>query len=252
MSRKTLAASILALGLTFAPAIATAGDGAACAQEKATLQTVIDKHLKALGGRERLQAAKTFQLTALLKEGDKVTTSTIRRARPNLMRTDVEGGGTRVSKVFDGQQGWKVEGTAAPQRLDAETNAIVADTASFDDVLMDPKARGFTVTLAGVEEVEGAPAYKLVLTRGANSEIRLIDQERFLEVRRTYAGTYQGKAFRKTVSFFDYRAVDGIQVSHRTTWVSDDGEKGEKTVQSVRYDAPIDAATFKPAAAPRS
>lgn len=251
MSRKSLALSFLALGLTFAPAIATAGEGAECThQGKQSLQTVIDKHLKAMGGKERLRAAKTFQVTALLREGDKVTTSTIRRARPNLLRKDLDGTDTHVSKVFDGQQGWMAEGTTAPRRLDPETNALVADDASFDDALLDPKARGVALSMGGEVEVNGALAFKLVLTRGVNTEVRLIDQKTFLEVSRTYAGTYQGKAFSKTVSFFDYRAVDGIMLSHRTQWEGD-GEKGEKTVQSARYDAPIDAATFKPTT-PRS
>ncbi|MCP3098133.1 hypothetical protein LZ198_04485 [Myxococcus sp. K15C18031901] len=246
MPRKSLVLSALALGLTFTPTVATAGEGAACTQGQPTLQ-----NLKALGGRERLQAAKTFQLTAVLREGDQVTTMTLRRARPNLLRTETDGNGTHVSKVFDGRQGWLEEGAAAPRRLDAETNAIVADTATFDDALLDPKARGVTVTMDGVEAVDGAPAFKRVLTRGADTEVRLIDQKTFLEVSRSYAGTYQGKAFRKTVAFFDYRPVDGILVSHRARYASDDGEQGEKTVQSARYDAPIDAATFKPTA-PRS
>ena len=38
--------------------------------------------------------------------------------------------------------------------------------------------------------------------------------------------------------------------SHRIQWEGNDG-RGEKVVQSARYDAPIDAAVFKPTT-PRS
>jgi len=105
--------------------------------------------------------------------------------------------GTRVSKMFDGQQGWTVEGSAAPQRLDKEKSAMMAEGATFDDALLDPKARGVALKLDGVEEVNGTPAYKVVLTRGTTTEVRFIDQTSFLEVRRTYAGTHEGKAYNK-------------------------------------------------------
>ncbi|WP_224242984.1 outer membrane lipoprotein-sorting protein [Hyalangium gracile] len=250
MLRKSLVSSFLALGLTFAPAISAAGEGAECVQGKLSLQTVVDKHLNAVGGKERLKAVKTLQITTLVREGDTVTTTTMQRLRPNLVRYDMDKNGTRVSKMFDGQQGWMVEGSAAPQRLDQEKSAMMAEGASFDDALMDPKARGVALKLDGIAEVNGAPAFKLVLTRGTTTEVRFIDQGSFLEVRRTYAGTHEGKAYNKAITFSDYRAVDGIMLSHRAQWEAD-GKQGEKVVQSARYDAPIDATVFKPAA-PRS
>jgi outer membrane lipoprotein-sorting protein len=250
MLRKSLVTSFLALGLTFAPAIAAAGEGAECVQGKLTLQNVVDKHLKAVGGKERLKAVKTLQLTSVIRERDTVTTTTIQRARPNLVRFDMDKNGTKVSKVFDGQQGWVVEGSAAPQRLDKGKSEMMAEGASFDDALLDPKARGVALKLDGVEEVNGAPAFKLVLTRGTTTEVRFIDQGSFLEVRRTYAGIHEGKAYNKVITYSDYRDVDGIKLSHRLQWEADD-KQGETVIQSARYDAPVDASVFKPQA-PRS
>ncbi len=253
MSRKSLVSSLLTLGLAFTvPAAAIAGEGAECSHAKGdvTAQAVVDKHLKALGGKERLQSAKTFQVTAISKEGSIVTTSTVQRARPNLMRYESEKDGKKVVKAFDGTQGWFAEGTAAPQRLDKEKSAMMADNSRFDDVLLDPKGRGVAVKLGGVEDVKGAPAYKLVLTRSTGTETRFIDQKSFLEVKRTYAGTHEGKAYTKTLHLSDYRNVDGIMVNHRTEWEAN-GKSGEKTLQNARYDAPVDAAAFK-MATPRS
>ncbi|NMO14561.1 hypothetical protein HPC49_02280 [Pyxidicoccus fallax] len=250
MVRKSLVSSLLAASLTFAPAIALAGEGAECQQAQMSAQAVVDKHLKALGGRERLKAVKTLQVTSISKEGNTLTRMSMQRARPNLMRYDKEKDGVTSSKAFDGTQGWSAEGSAAPQPVGKEKSAMMAEGAAFDDALLDPKARGTTLALDGVEEVNGAPAFKLVLTRGANKETRFIDQKSFLEVKRTSAGIHEGKAYNKTLSFSDYRSVDGIMMSHRVQWEGD-GSKGEKVIQSARYDAPIDAATFK-LATPRS
>ncbi|MFP2925449.1 hypothetical protein ACLESO_09550 [Pyxidicoccus sp. 3LG] len=250
MLRKSLVSSLLTLGLTFAPALAAAGEGQECSQGKLSAQTVVDKHLAAVGGKERLKAAKTFQLTVLAKEGDTATTINVQRVRPNLVRYDLEKNGVKTTKAFDGTQGWMAEGSAAPQRLEKEKSAKMAEGALFDDALLDPKARGVALELAGQEDVNGAPAFKLVLTRGADTETRFIDQKSFLEVKRTYAGTHEGKAYTKSVAFSDYRSVDGIMVSHKASWEAD-GKKGEKVTQSARYDAPINAAAFK-FQAPRS
>lgn len=253
MSRKSLVSSLLTLGLAFTvPAAAIAGEGAECSHAKGEMsaQVVVDKHLKALGGKERLQAAKSLQLTAVTREDGVVTTANVLRARPNLMRYESEKDGKKVVKAFDGTQGWFAEGTAAPQRVDKEKSAMMADNSRFDDVLLDPKGRGVAVKLDGVEDVKGAPAYKLTLTRATGTETRFIDQKSFLEVKRTYAGTHEGKAYSKTLHLSDYRSVDGIMVNHRTEWEAD-GKKGEKTLQSVRYDVPVDAAAFK-MATPRS
>jgi zinc protease len=252
MLRKSLVTSFLAFGLTFAPALAAAGEGAECTQgHKLTLQTVVDKHLKAMGGKERLKAVKNVRVTSVFKEGDAVVmTSTMQRARPNLVRYDSDKNGAKLTKIFDGQQAWMMEGSAAPQRLDKEKTSMMAEGAAFDDALLDPKAQGYALKLDGMEEVNGAPTFKVVLTRGTTTEVRFIDPQSFLEVRRTYTGTHEGKPVDKVLTFSDYREVDGIMLNHRTQWAAD-GKQGERVTQSADYDAPMDAATFKPAT-PRS
>ncbi|NTX35865.1 hypothetical protein HUA78_15560 [Myxococcus sp. CA033] len=244
MPRRSFVSSLLALGLTFAPALASAGEGAECAQGKLSLQSVVDKHLQAMGGKARLKAAKTYQFTVVATEGSTVTTTNVRRARPNLMRHDTDKNGTSFTKMFDGNQGWTVEGSAAPQRLDKEKNTALAEGAHFDDALLDPKAQGVSLAMDGADDVNGTPTFKLVLTRGTTTQVRFIDQKSFLEVRRTYAGIHEGKAYNKAITFSDFRSVDGIMVSHRVKWEGD-GQQGEKVIQGARYDAPIEASVFK-------
>jgi hypothetical protein len=252
--RKTLVTSLLSTSLLFVPAIASAGEQASCTQgQQHTLLSdiVVKNHLQALGGVERLKKVKTFQFTSAMQEGDKVSTSTVYRARPNLLRIDFSKDGKAGSKGYDGATAWYREGDAAAQPVPADKGAMLARKAQFDDALLDPQASGTQVTLAGVEDVKGAPAYKLVLTRGAGEvETRYIDQKSFLEVRRDYAGQHEGKAVTKSVYFSDYRKVDGVMVNHVTEW-EHQGVKGRSTVTSARYDAPVDAAVFT-MATPRS
>lgn len=239
--KKHLVSSLLTLfSLALLPTAALAGNHA-----KPTAESVITKHLEAMGGTGRLQSAKTFQSTAVSYEGDKqVSTVTIHRARPNMVRYDVDQGGKKMTKAFDGTQGWWAEGSAAPQQASAEKSAKMAEGAFFDDALVDSTQRGMQVTLAGVEDVKGAPAVKLVLTRGSDTQTRYLDKKTMLEVKRVITGTHEGKSFTKTVHFSDYRSVDGIMVSHLTEWEAD-GKKGRTVLQTVRYDAPVEASLFQ-------
>jgi hypothetical protein len=250
-----IVAAVVISAVAFYPGLTIAGEGhGECAHDKQALTEkvggVVAKHLKALGGEEKLKAARTFQLTAVSYEGDKTSKMTVRRSRPNLMRYDMQKGDTQFVKAFDGTNGWYIEGSAAPKPVEKDKLAKMADKAAFDDMLVDYEKKGVKVELAGVEEVKGAPAYKLVLTRGGEVEARFLDKQTFLEVKRVITFAHEGKTKTKAVYFSDYRSVDGIMVSHLSEWESE-GAKGKTVVESATYGAPIDAAVFR-MQAPRS
>ncbi|MFL5385624.1 MAG: hypothetical protein ACJ8GN_24165, partial [Longimicrobiaceae bacterium] len=209
-----------------------------------TAQQLVQRHLTALGGEARLRAAKTFQSTALKQgaDGESASVSTY-RARPNLVRWEFQKDGVPQVKAFDGKQAWMMEGSEA-KALPAEKSKMMAEAALFDDVLLDPAKRGVKLSVAGVEDVKGAPAYKLVLTHGQDVETRYLDQKTMLEVKRVAKGMHEGKAYEKTVYFSDPRPVDGIMVNHVSEWEVD-GERGRSVVESARFDAAVDPALFQ-------
>jgi hypothetical protein len=232
-----------------------AGEGKECAQQKQALNetadSVIARHLKAVGGVEKLKAAQTFQLTATTYEGDTLSKMTARRSRPNLMRFDIQKGDQTIVKAFDGTNGWVVEGNAAPKAVEKDKQPKMAEKAVFDDALVDYAKRGVKVELAGIADVKGAPAYKLVLTRGEDVEARFLDTQTLLEVKRVVSYSHEGKKVTKATYFSDYRSVDGIMVNHLTEWEGEGGVKGKMVIESAKYGAPIDAAAFR-MSAPRS
>lgn len=210
------------------------------------VNTIVSRHLEAVGGEERLRSARTCQVTAQKQDAEGLATVTQYRARPNLVRYEHEKAGVKKVKAFDGKQGWISENGTA-KAMPAENSQMMADGAHFDDVLLDPAKRGVSVKLAGVEQVRGAPAYVLVLTRAGKpgDETRYLDQKTLLEVKRVSRGEHDGKAYTKTAYFSDPRPVDGIMVNHVTEWEADDGKKGKSTVQRVRFDVELDPTLFQ-------
>ncbi|MCI0569827.1 MAG: outer membrane lipoprotein-sorting protein [Myxococcaceae bacterium] len=210
---------------------------------KETAESVRTLHLKARGGEAKLRGLTSVQVSLVTTEGDKVTTVTSVRTRPNRVRYDMQKDGVVSAKAFDGAQGWYAEGTAAPVKMDAQKSAKMAQGARFDDILLDPAAQGAKLALAGVEDVKGAPAWKLELTYKDGAETRFIDQKSGLEVKRVSQYTHEGKAHWKTAHFSDYRNMDGLMVNHLTEWEADTS-KGTTVVKSVRYNAPVDEKLF--------
>jgi hypothetical protein len=209
------------------------------------VNTLVARHLEAVGGEERLRSARTCQVTMQKQDAEGQATVTQYRARPNLVRYEHEKAGVRTVKAFDGKQGWLSENGAA-KAMPAEKSQMMAEGAYFDDVLLEPAKRGVTVKLAGVEQVKGAPAYVLVLTRAGHKgeETRYLDQKTMLEVKRVMRGEHEGKPYTKTAWFSEQRPVDGIMVNHVTEWEAD-GKKGKSTVQRVRFDVELDPTLFQ-------
>jgi hypothetical protein len=209
------------------------------------VNTLVTRHLEAMGGEERLRSVRTCHVTSQKQDAQGQSTVSQYRARPNLVRYEFQKDGVQHVKAFDGKQAWLSENGAA-KAMPAEKSQMMAEGAHFDDVLLDPAKRGVTLKLAGVEQVRGAPAYVLVLTRSGHKgeETRYLDQKTMLEVKRVVRGEHEGKPFVKTAWFSEQRPVDGIMVNHVTEWESD-GEKGKSTVQRVRFDEELDPTLFK-------
>ena len=236
------AATLLTVLLAVLPALASANPSEKKAGDLSA-QALVSRHLQALGGEEKLRAAKSFQATSLKQDAEGMATVTSYRARPNLVRYEHQKDGVVKVKAFDGKQAWMLEDGQA-KAMPAEKSKMMGEHALFDDVLLDPAKRGVKLSVAGVEDVKGAPAYKLTLTKGQDVETRYIDQQSFLEVKRVARGTHEGKAYEKTVHFSDPRPVDGIMVNHVTEWEVD-GKKGRSVVESARFNAPVDPALFQ-------
>jgi len=237
MNTKTRIASLL-LALVL-PAVAAAG-----APDKMTPEALLTKHFKAVGG-DKLKAAKTLKMVSTSYEGDKVSTVTVHRSRPNKMRYDVQKGDVTVTKLFDGTNGWYVEGAAEPKKVEEAKLAGMREKASFDDALFDHQKNGLKLALLGVGDANGARAYMLQVTRpNGDSEVRYIDQKSFLEVQRTMSFTWEGQKKEKVARFSDYRNVDGIMVNHVTEWESGD-MKGKSVIQQVRYNVPVEDSVYQ-------
>lgn len=206
MIRKTFACLLLA-GLTSAVAWAQTAD------------EIIDKHLLAIGGKDKLKAVQTQRLSGKMTMGQGMEAPfTMEMSRPNKMRMEFTIQGMTGVQAFDGKTAWSLMpflGKNEPEAAPAEETKQMAEQADMDGLLMDYKEHGRTVEYAGKEDLEGTPVHKLKVTHKSGDVAYVyIDAEQYLQLKQTSKNTIRGQEVEGEMIFGDFKKVGDLVVPH--------------------------------------
>ncbi len=225
-----------------------------------TAAQVVERNAAARGGLEAWRKIETMAWSGRVEsanwDGRRVP-FLLEQKRPDRTRFEVTVGGQKSVRVFDGTNGWKMRASATGR---PEVQPYTADELKFargapvmDGPLMDHAARGATIALAGVHDVEGRKAYALDLRLASGTSYRVwIDAETFLELRydRELVNA-QGRPAVTSVYFADYRAVEGLQLPFTIETGTAGGTTRDKLmIEQVALNPRLDDRTFaKPGSA---
>jgi outer membrane lipoprotein-sorting protein len=237
MLRKTL--SLLALGLLLARL--------AHAQ---TVDDILSKHYEACGGLDKLKALNTMRVTGTITMGPGMDAPfTMERKRPGMRRMEFTIQGMTGVQAFDGQKTWSVMPFSGKKDAEVgtdEDNKNAQDDADFDGALVDYKTKGNTIELAGKEQVEGADAFKLKVTKkNGNIEYDYLDAETYLLVKTEGKVKRRGTEMDGETTFSDYKDVDGLmQPFSMESGAKEMPQKQKLTFTKIELNVPLDDARF--------
>ncbi|MBW8873500.1 MAG: DUF4292 domain-containing protein [Acidobacteria bacterium] len=202
MTRKTFA-WLLVAALTSAAAWAQTAD------------EIIEKHLQAMGGKDKIKAVQSERITGKMVMGQGMEAPfTMEMSRPNKMRMEFTFQGMTGVQAFDGKAGWSVMpfmGKTDPEAMPEEEAKKMQEQSDMDGLLMDYKEHGRTVELAGKEDVEGTPAYKLKVTQKSGDIVYVyIDTEQYMQLKQTGKTKVRGQEIESQTVFGDFKKVDGL------------------------------------------
>ncbi len=167
---------------------------------------VLNKYIEAIGGKEKLSAIESYVVMAEAEmQGMKLNLEMKKTANGKFMQ-DVEVGGNSMSKqVFDGEKGYKMMQGQRKDMGEEEIVKIKEEAAPFPELnyLEDD-----TITLEGMETVDGKKDYKLKLS---DEKSVFYDMETGLKVQETTTAEMGGQQMTSTTNFKDYQDVSGIQ-----------------------------------------
>lgn len=223
-----------------------------------TVDEVINKHIEALGGAEKLKTLKSLYLegVAVMQNGNEII-SKIYKVQDKLVRREIEFGMGSVTMIVTDKEGWssnpRTGGAFEPLPKEAvEAQQIELDLAG---PLVDYAAKGHKVELVGKETIGTTEAYKIKLTPKTGREINyFIDTKDYYIIRQTVKGGgmfgagqgrgAQGADTELIINFSDYKKTpDGYVFAYAVTM----GNSGNNmNYEKIEVNKPVDDKLYKP------
>jgi outer membrane lipoprotein-sorting protein len=244
MSRKTL--TLLAVSLLLGPMLCL---GAPLAHAQ-TVDELLAKHYEACGGLDKMKAVQSMRVTGTMAIAPGMEAPfTMERKRPGKQRMEFQIQGMTGIQAFDGARAWSLmpfQGKTTPEVGSDEDNKHQQDDADFDGALVDWKAKGHTIELAGKETVEGADAFKLKVTKkNGNVEYDYLDAETYLLVKTEGKVHRRGTEIEGVTTFSDFKEVDGLMEPFvMETGAKEMPQKQRLSFSKVELNVPLDDARF--------
>ena len=218
---------------------------------------IVQKHVVALGGAEKLSAIQNVTMTgkASLMDGQLQAPVTVRAKRPISMRMEMSVQGQTFVQAFDGKTAWMINpfmGSPEPQKSNEEDTRAARDDADFiDGSLVDYQAKGNAVELTGKEDVDGSPAYKLKVTKKSGSiENVFLDAKTFLPVKSAGTRKQQDREIAYESFPGNFKLVNGVMMPFSLNQKMNGRSMMELTVEKVEVNTPMDDSIFQMPEAP--
>ncbi len=244
----------MTLGQSIGVAVASLLPVVASAQ---TVDEIVAKHLAARGGAAKIAAIESLRTTAKARGPEGREAIVVREVkRPDRIRLEFTAQGVTGVYAYDGERGWRVspfDGDMEPEPMPPEGTRSAIEWSDIGGPLVDWKAKGHRVELAGRDSLEGRGAWKLKVTL-KNGDVRYIylDARSLLHVRTEAARNVAGHPIETETTFGDYRETAGVLFPH----VVEIGVKGRPSrlrilVQTVEVNPVLDDARFRMPDTPR-
>jgi outer membrane lipoprotein-sorting protein len=212
-----------------------------------TVDDIIAKNIESKGGLAKLKAVETLRMTGTMTVGPGMEAPFVMEfKRPGRMRMDVMVQGTVVTQAFDGKVGWMqnpLVGNSAPAAVPPEVLRVMEEQADLDGPLVDYKAKGHKIELAGKE----ADSYKLQITF-KNGDVRYyyLDARTYLEKRVEGKTNLRGKEADTEGIIGDYRDVGGLMLPHAMESAPKGSPQKQKmVVQKIEINPGIEDSRFQ-------
>jgi outer membrane lipoprotein-sorting protein len=241
--------------LVWAAILATASFG--CSRSPTTVDEVIERHTKAMGGRAAIEAIQSIEFDLHITDPKFEVDGTYFAARPGKMRIDVKAGGEHVfTEAFDGRKGWQWEGKGSAQKTATEkATAALRHGVELPGKLFglhEFKGRGHRIELGERENIDGIQYYVLRLTLNDGYSTTLyVDPKTWLITRRRDVRPLHVDVDPTPTTIeqrsSDFRTISGVQFAFASGETDLQSGKVLETTQvrSVKINPPLASSNFE-------
>ena len=212
-----------------------------------SVDEIIDKHIAALGGLDKLNAVKTIYTERLLSVQGMDIPSKSTVVVGKAMRTESSVMGNAMIQVVDGTTGWMLRptmmgGSGDPEDMPADQ--VKQQLGQLDPFggLVNYKAKGNKVDLVGKEKVDGKDAYHLKVT---TKEGQTVDE--FLDANTYLVSKVKMMMNGQTgeIAFSNYKDVEGIKFPNTMELANEQAGNLTFTTEKIKINGPVDDSIFR-------
>ncbi|MCE7072849.1 MULTISPECIES: outer membrane lipoprotein-sorting protein [Dyadobacter] len=212
-----------------------------------TVDEIVDKHVAALGGMDKIKAVNTvITERSLAVQGMEIPTKTILVVGKSLRNESTIMGNSMV-QVVDDSKGWMIRpaqmgGTGEPEDMPADQ--LKQQIASLDPFggLVNYKEKGNKVELVGKEKLDKKDVYHLKVTsKEGTSMDEYLDAETFLVSKVKVDMNGQSGE----IELSDYKEVEGVKFPNIMDITNAQMGTMSFITNKVSVNTPVDSAVFK-------
>jgi hypothetical protein len=210
-----------------------------------TANQIVANYVATRGGIDKIRSIKTLREKGRLTAGaDRQALVTRELKRPGHTRFEITVQGVTGVFVSDGQHGWKMspfDGDTEPKPLPEEVVNDAAEQADIEGPLVDWKAKGHQIELAGREKVGEQDAWKIKMTlKSGVVRYEYIDTKTHYRVRTDTTRLVHGRPMQVTMTFGDYKKTSGTIFPHLIEIASADRpQKLRVIVDQIEVNPPL-------------
>jgi outer membrane lipoprotein-sorting protein len=214
---------------------------------------VIKGYFNAVGGADKMKALQSVKATGNFQQGGMNIPFVMYQKRPMKQLLEVTFQGMTQKIAYDGTSGWIINpfsGRTTAEKMDADQEKETRFQADIDGPFIDYAAKGYKVDYAGEEDIEGSPAYHLIVTtREGDVRDYYFDKDSYLMIKqKDHVKMQDGSTNESETNFSDYKEVNGILMPHTVENIGEfQGQRFSSFIKidSIEQNVAIDDALFK-------
>ncbi|HEX9653788.1 MAG TPA: hypothetical protein VGA99_08755 [bacterium] len=169
--------------------------------------------------------------------------------RPNKIRMDFNApdGTTQMSSCYDGTKGWETMMGQQRDFSEAQSQEYETMGATWIDGFVDYQQKGLTLALLPNELADGTKYIVLQSTdkHGNTQKYYINETTHVIEKQLGEMMNMEGQKEATTMTFKDYKIVDGVNMAHHVASFNSNGELvWEAALKEVKHNTSVDDAMF--------
>jgi hypothetical protein len=215
-----------------------------------TADEIIEKYVKASGGREKYKGITSIRTTNISK-GMGMDISTVSTQTSNgSQRSETSIMGMTSIQAYDAKTntGWYISpfgGDKSVHKMNEEQTKSITENPRLEPTLMIYKELNATADYLGKEDFEGVDVHLIMVTMPSKSiSYYYIDAETFMILKVKSKEKFQDKEYESEVYYADYRPENGIMMAHTTEGYNDGKVTWQSRTEKVEFNVPVDETMF--------